>query len=292
MKHFLPILGATTFIAGTFLSLRSSAAQVDFSREVQPIFVARCYSCHGDQKQKSDFRLDDRSVALHGGESGKPAVVPGNSAGSALFQRVTSANADDMMPPKGERLSAPEITLLKNWIDQGANWPDALAKPGGKASISHWAFKAPVKAPLPRVRHAKCLRDPIDNFILAKLDKEKLNPSPEADKVTQLRRLSLDLIGLPPTIAELDAFSADKGPNAYQNAVERLLASTHYGERWGRIWLDAARYADSDGFEKDKPRFIWNYRDWVIRAFNENLPYDQFIIDQLAGDLRPHPRTN
>jgi len=289
MKHFLPILGATSFIAGTFLSLRSSAAQVDFSREVQPIFVARCYSCHGDQKQKSDFRLDDRSVALHGGESGKPAVVPGNSAGSALFQRVTSANADDMMPPKGERLSAPEITLLKNWIDQGANWPDALAKPGGKASISHWAFKAPVKAPLPRVRHAKCLRDPIDNFILAKLDKEKLNPSPEADKVTQLRRLSLDLIGLPPTIAELDAFSADKGPNAYQNAVERLLASTHYGERWGRIWLDAARYADSDGFEKDKPRFIWNYRDWVIRAFNENLPYDQFIIDQLAGDLRPHP---
>jgi mono/diheme cytochrome c family protein len=272
------------------IALRSdAAAQVDFTRDVQPIFAGRCYDCHGDKKQKSDFRLDDRSVVLHGGESGKPAVVPGKSAESALFQRVTSTNPDDAMPPKGERLTARQIALLKNWIDQGASWPDALARPGSQAASRHWAFKAPVKSPLPRVRHPKWIRDPIDNFILARLEKEKLKPSPEADKVTLLRRLSLDLIGLPPTIAELDAFAADKSTNAYQKQVERLLASAHYGERWGRVWLDAARYADSDGFEKDKPRFVWNYRDWVIRAFNGDLPYDQFIIEQMAGDLLPHP---
>lgn len=265
------------------------AAGVDFARDVQPIFASRCYECHGDKKQKSDFRLDDRAIVWHGGESGKPAVVPGKSAGSALYQRITSMNADDVMPPKGERLTSEQIALLKEWIDSGANWPDALAHPNNRAALQHWAFRPPVRPPLPKARQGKWVRDPIDNFVLAKLDKAKLKPSPEADKITLLRRLSLDLTGLPPTIAELDAFAADHSRDAYQNAAERLLASPHYGERWGRIWLDAARYADSDGFEKDKPRFIWNYRDWVIRAFNNDLPYDEFIIDQLAGDLLPHP---
>ena len=157
------------------------------------------------------------------------------------------------------------------------------------SAVRHWAFVAPVRATLPRVEDKQWAHDPIDRFILAKLESEKLKPSPEADRVTLLRRLSLDLIGLPPTIEELDAFVADKSKEAYQKQVERLLASPHYGERWGRIWLDAARYADSDGFEKDKPRFIWNYRDWVIKAFNENLPYDQFVIQQIAGDLLPNP---
>ncbi|HTA30167.1 MAG TPA: DUF1549 domain-containing protein, partial [Candidatus Cybelea sp.] len=156
-------------------------------------------------------------------------------------------------------------------------------------ALKHWAFIAPVKAPLPHVKDPKWSRDPIDKFILSKLEGENLKPSPEADKITLLRRLSLDLIGLPPTIEELDAFTADTSKDAYEKQVERLLASPHYGERWGRIWLDAAHYADSDGFEKDKPRFIWNYRDWVIKAFNENLPYDQFIIQQIAGDLLPNP---
>jgi hypothetical protein len=265
------------------------AAQIDFAHDVQPIFTSRCYECHGDKKQKSDFRLDDRSVALHGGESGKPSIVPGKSGESSLFQRITSTNPDDFMPPKGQRLTATQIEALKNWIDQGAKWPDQLARPGGQAVLEHWAFKSPVKASLPPVRDRKWIHDPVDNFILARLEKEKLKPSPEASRVTLLRRLSLDLIGLPPTIAEIDAFMADKSPDAYEKQVERLLASPHYGERWGRIWLDAARYADSDGYEKDKPRFIWNYRDWVIRAFNRDLPYDQFVIEQLAGDLLPHP---
>ena len=158
-----------------------------------------------------------------------------------------------------------------------------------QAALAHWAFKSPVKTTPPPVKNKSWIRNPIDNFVLARLEKEKLKPSPEADKATLLRRLSLDLIGLPPTIAELDAFLADKSNDAYEKQVERLLASPHYGERWGRIWLDAARYADSDGFEKDKPRFIWNYRDWVINAFNQNLPYDQFVIQQIAGDQLPHP---
>lgn len=288
MKFCLPIWGVGA-IAFSSVAVAANASQVDFAHDVQPIFASRCYVCHGDKKQKSDFRLDDRSVVMHGGESGKPAVVPGKSGESALMQRVVSTNPDDMMPPKGERLPAAQIALLKNWIDQGASWPDTLARPSGQAAVRHWAFKAPVKAPPPRVHNPKWVRDPVDNFVLARLEKEKLKPSPEADKITFLRRLSLDLIGLPPSIAELDAFVADKGRDAYQKQVERLLASPHYGERWGRIWLDAARYADSDGFEKDKPRFIWNYRDWVIRAFNEDLPYDQFIIDQMAGDQLPNP---
>ena len=151
----------------------------------------------------------------------------------------------------------------------------------------HWAFKAPVRPAVPGSKKLKWARTPIDHFILARLEKEGLKPSPEADKVTLLRRLSLDLIGLPPTIGEIDAFLADNSPDAYEKQVARLLESPHYGERWGRHWLDAARYADSDGFEKDKPRFIWAYRDWVINAFNRDLPYDRFVIEQIAGDLLP-----
>src|SRR5438093_3766376 len=152
----------------------------------------------------------------------------------------------------------------------------------------HWAFVAPVRPPLPQVKHADWARNPIDYFVLAKLDKEGLIPSPEADRVTLIRRLNLDLIGLPPTIAEIDAFLADKSDQAYERVVERLLNSPHYGEKWGRHWLDAARYADSDGFEKDKSRQVWFYRDWVIKSLNRDLPYDQFIIEQIAGDLLPH----
>src|SRR5580698_411040 len=183
---------------------------------------------------------------------------------------------------------AATLIVVQSLVAQAAD----DAKPAGTNQAParrHWAFVAPVKSPLPRVKDQKWAHDPIDRFVLARLESEDLKPSPEADRITLLRRLSLDLTGLPPTIAELDAFVADKSKDAYEKEVERLLASPHYGERWGRIWLDAARYADSDGFEKDKPRFIWNYRDWVIKAFNENLPYDQFIIQQLAGDLLPNP---
>lgn len=165
----------------------------------------------------------------------------------------------------------------------------AATATNSQAFTNHWAFQAPVRPALPSIKDKSWVRNPIDHFILARLEKEKLKPSPEADKPTLLRRLSLDLVGLPPTIAELDAFLADKSKDAYEKQVDRLLASAHYGERWGRLWLDAARYADSDGFEKDKPRFIWNYRDWVINAFNHDLPYDQFVIQQIAGDQLPHP---
>src|SRR3984957_8005347 len=168
---------------------------------------------------------------------------------------------------------------------------DAAAATSTNSPVAsqYWAFIAPVKPTPPAVAQKHWARTPIDNFVLARLEKEKLAPSPEADKTTLLRRLSLDLIGLPPSIAEVDAFLADTSKGAYEKQVERLLASPHYGERWGRHWLDAARYADSDGFEKDKARFVWFYRDWVINAFNRDLPYDQFIIEQIAGDQLPHP---
>ena len=268
------------------LSSAGRAPAADFARDVQPILKSRCYSCHDGRKHKAGLRLDVRSSALRGGESGKPAVVPGDSRKSDLIRRITATDDDEVMPPEGERLTAAQVKLLRDWIDAGAVWPDALSGDDRRGK-NHWAFRAPVRPPLPALKNAKGVRNPLDRFIRARLEKERLAPSPEADRVTLLRRLSLDLIGLPPTIAEVDAFLADKSEDAYERVVDRLLASPHYGERWGRHWLDAARYADSDGFEKDKSRQVWFYRDWVINALNGDLPYDQFIIEQLAGDQLP-----
>jgi len=191
------------------------------------------------------------------------------------------------MPKKRDPLTDEQIALLRAWIDQGATWPET-AVTTRRDWRQHWAFKPPTRPPMPQVKDRRWPRNPIDRFILARLEKEKLRPETEADRITLLRRLSLDLIGLPPTIAEMDAYLADKSPVAYEKQVERLLASPHYGERWGRQWLDAARYADSDGFEKDKMRFVWFYRDWVIKALNQDLPYDEFVIEQLAGDQLPN----
>ena len=259
---------------------------VDFARDVLPLLKERCYQCHDVHKHPSGLRLDLKAGALRGGDSGKPAVVPGDSGKSELIRRITSANADEAMPRMGERLSAVQIKTLRDWIDAGAVWPDALA--GEDAARNHWAFLPPVRPPIPTVKDAKWPRNDIDRFVLARLDKEGLAPSPEADRTTLIRRLSLDLIGLPPTPEEVDAFLKDESPDAYEKVVDRLLASPHYGERWGRWWLDAARYADSDGYEKDKPRFVWFYRDWVVNALNRDLPYDRFIVEQLAGDLLPN----
>jgi hypothetical protein len=191
------------------------------------------------------------------------------------------------MPMGGKPLPDAQIELIKNWINQGAYWPDATTAKSGEVK-KHWAFVAPVRPPLPRVLPPGWVKNPIASFVLARLEKEKLKPSPPADRVTLLRRLSLDLIGLPPTPEEVDAFVADQSENAYAKQVDRLLRSPHYGERWGRVWLDAARYADSNGFEKDMPRQVWLYRDWVIQALNRDMPYNEFIIDQIAGDMRPH----
>ncbi len=261
--------------------------QIDFIRDVQPIFSSSCHQCHGATKQEAEFRLDDKTVALKGGELGV-AIVPGKSSESLLIHLVGGLVDGKKMPRKGEPLTAEQIGVLRAWIDQGANWPDG-AKPAQDPRLAHWAFKTPARPQPPSVKNKKWIRNPIDDFILARLEKEKLKPSSDADRVTLIRRLSLDLIGLPPTPKEVDAFLADRSPDAYEKVVERLLASPHYGERWGRHWLDAARYADTNGYEKDRERSIWPYRDWVIAAFNRDLPFDQFTIEQLAGDLLPEP---
>jgi mono/diheme cytochrome c family protein len=258
--------------------------KVDYVKDVQPIFAAACYSCHGEKKQQSGFRLDRKADALKGGDIGK-AIVPGKSADSPLIHYVAGIDKDLKMPPKGDRLTPEQIGIVRAWIDQGPEWPESAATADPR---KHWAFQPPVRPPLPKVSNPNWVRTPIDAFVLARLDKEGLRPSPEADRVTLLRRVHLDLTGLPPTVAEVDAFLADKSPNAYAKAVERLLKSPHYGERWGRHWLDAARYADSDGFEKDMSRQVWFYRDWVVNAFNRDLPYDQFVREQIAGDLLPN----
>ncbi len=262
------------------LFVASSQTKVDFMRDIQPIFQTSCTPCHFGEKPKADLRLDSKTLTLK-------LIVPGNSNSSRLVHRVLGANGEKHMPLGREALSIAQIELLKRWIDEGANWPDTASVEG--AVKKHWAFVAPIRPAVPGVKNKAWVRNPIDNFILAKLEQENLVPSPEADRITLLRRLSLDLLGLPPTPGDVDAFLKDTSPKAYEKQVERLLASPHYGEKWGRHWLDAARYADSDGFEKDKPRQVWFYRDWVINALNRDLPYDQFIIEQLAGDVLPNP---
>jgi hypothetical protein len=261
-----------------------ASVQVDFVKDIQPILAKSCYQCHGEQKQKGELRWDTKQAALKGGASG-PAILPGKSADSLMIQLVAGLKPDLVMPQKGDRLTTQQISLLRAWIDQGANWPDSVAKSRDKRD--HWAFKAPVRPAVPQVKNKKWPRNPIDNFILARLEKQRLAPSSEADRVTLIRRLSLDLTGLPPTIQEVDQFVGDKSADAYEKAVERLLSSPHYGECWGRHWLDAARYADSNGYEKDATRSIWPYRDYVISAFNRDLPFDQFTLEQIAGDLLP-----
>jgi len=259
---------------------------IDFARDIQPIFEATCWNCHGPKKEESSFRLDERAAALKGGERGND-IVPGKSAESLLILAVSGLHDELKMPKKGEKLTAEQVGVLRAWIDQGAKMPEKIVT--GKDPSQHWAFKAPVKPSVPKVQSSKFkVQSPVDAFVVARLEKENLKPSAEAERVTLLRRVHLDLTGLPPTLAEVDAFLADKSKDAYAQVVEKLLASPHYGERWGRHWLDAARYADSDGYEKDMSREMWPYRDYVVSAFNRDLPYNQFIIEQIAGDQLPN----
>lgn len=264
----------------------AATGQVEFARQVEPLLAERCYSCHGDRKQESGLRLDRRDAALRGGDRG-PLLVPGKSAESLLVAVLAGAHSEvEQMPRKGDKLTPEAVGIVRAWIDQGADWPvTAIAQEDDR--LDHWAWKAPVRPPVPPSADGRPPANPIDAFIQARLKKEGLEPSPRADRITLLRRLHFDLTGLPPTPEEVDAFLADTRPDAYSRKVEELLKSPHYGERWGRHWLDAARYADSDGFEKDKPRFVWAYRDWVVQALNRDLPYDQFIVEQVAGDLLP-----
>jgi mono/diheme cytochrome c family protein len=261
----------------------AAKSPVDFDRDIAPIFDQHCVACHSAEKQKGGLRLDSRD-ALAGGDSGV-VIEPKQSADSLLVRLVAGLEPDKIMPPKGDRLTADQIGLLRAWIDQGAKWPDA--GPGESAVKSdHWAFQPRRRPPVPNVKNSAAVRNPIDKFILHRLERENISPAVEADKHTLIRRLSLDLIGLPPTPAEVDEFVRDERPDAYERLVDRLLASPHFGERWARHWLDQARYADSDGYEKDTGRpFAYRWRDWVIDAINRDLPFDQFTIEQLAGDL-------
>lgn len=252
---------------------------VDFARDIQPIFVQRCSGCHGAAQQMMGIRFDDRDSALK-------VIVPGDSAASKLTERVSSTKKGFAMPPIGAPLTQEEIANLKAWIDAGAKWPVSPKAPGAGPAL--WSLRRIERPGLPDVRDRAWVRNPIDSFVLARLESESIQPSPEADRRVLLRRLSLDLIGLPPTPEQIEAFLADNRPDAYERAVDGLLASPHYGERWARHWLDLAHYADSDGYEKDRVRpWAWRYRQWVIDAFNREMPFDEFTIEQLAGDLLP-----
>jgi hypothetical protein len=253
---------------------------VDFNRDVRPILAGKCFQCHGpdDKARKAGLRLDLPAAAAAPLRSGARAVVPGKPAESELLRRVR-ADEDEIMPPPrvGKHLTVAEIAIFQRWIEQGAPY------------AQHWAFVKPVRPELPPVRDGAWPRNAIDRFLLARLEREGLRPAPEADRHAQARRLALDLTGLPPTPEQADAFVQDRGPNAYEDYVDRLLASPAYGERWAHVWLDLARYADSQGYANDPERTIWRWRDWVIGALNDNMPYDRFTIEQLAGDLLPGP---
>jgi Protein of unknown function (DUF1549)/Protein of unknown function (DUF1553)/Planctomycete cytochrome C len=254
-----------------------SARHVDFSRDIRPILNQNCTSCHGGVRQKSGVSFIFREEALGTGKSGRPTIVPGDPDSSELMARLTSKDPEARMPYHAPPLSSEQVDLFRRWIKEGAKWSD------------YWAFVAPRPQAPPSVRHANWVRQPLDRFVLARLEKESLLPSPEADKAALLRRVSLDLTGLPPTVEEIASFLDDRSVDAYEKQVDRLLASPAYGERWASMWLDLARYADSMGYEADNKRLgVWAYRDWVIDAFNRNLPYDQFVTKQLAGDLLPN----
>lgn len=259
-----------------------------FTSDVQPLLQRECYACHSGNQPRGGLNLSVKSLALKGGALGDD-IVPGKSGESRLIHRVLGdpSGGGPQMPLGGAPLSATDVATLRRWIDTGAVWPDGATARVATAP-KHWAYVKPVRAPLPEVKDKAWVRNPIDYFVLARLEKEGLKPSGEASKETLIRRVSLDLIGLPPTPAEVDAFVADKRSDAYERLVDRLLASPRYGERWATPWLDLARYADSEGWTNDRQREAWPYRDWVIRALNKNMPFNEFTIEQLAGDLLPN----
>ena len=256
----------------------SAQRKVDFSKDIEPILSSRCILCHGTGQQMKGLRLDNRQDALRGGEAGM-VILPGDSAGSKLIHLVGAVNPDKVMPPAGNRLTAAEVGTLRAWIDQGAEWAldaPATAKQTTAAEESgHWSFRALHRPPEPSVNKSSWAKNAIDSFVLARLEKEGIAPSPEADKATLVRRLSLDLIGLPPSASEVSAFLNDDKAEAYEHLVDKLLSSPHFGERWARYWLDLARYSDSDGYRQDDFRpSAWRYRHWVISAFNQDMPFD------------------
>jgi hypothetical protein len=254
----------------------TSNSKVDFNTEVKPILNKKCITCHGGVKRQGGFSVLFRSEALANTESGKPAIVPGEPGKSELIRRITLNDPEDRMPYKHEPLSDDEISTLKRWIKQGAQWGD------------HWAYVPVKKVEVPN-EGDDWAKNSIDHFIYEKLEEQDLEPSAEAAKNVLLRRAGLDIIGMPASESLTEKFLSDNDPKAYENLVDSLLASPHYGEKWTAMWLDLARYADTKGYERDDSRTIWHYRDWLIDAFNKDMPYDQFITEQIAGDLLPNP---
>jgi hypothetical protein len=271
------------FLSGFLLLVsRCGAAEVEFVRDIQPLLKEHCYKCHGEQKREAGLRLDTRDDALAGGDSGQ-VILAGQPEESRLLQLVRGDDPDSVMPPTGATLDADEIERIRKWIEAGAEWPENADTPAERPT--HWAYQ-----PIVRVEPAASAagQHPIDALLRTRLSEIGIAPSPRADRRTMIRRLSLDLLGLLPSPERVEAFATDESADAYEGLVDELLASPHFGERWGRHWLDIARYADSDGYEKDQPRpDAWRYRDWVIDAINRDLPFDQFTIQQLAGDLLP-----
>ena len=251
---------------------------VDFNRDIRPLLSDKCFHCHGpdESTREADLRLDSRE-GLQADLGGHSAVVPGDLKASELIARITAADPDERMPPagSGRTLTQPQIELISDWIRQGAVWK------------THWSFVPPTRPELPKVGPADWPKNSIDRFVLQRLQREGLRPAPPANKETLIRRVTFDLTGLPPTLPEIDAFLADDSADAYESLVDRLLKSPRYGERMAMQWLDAARYADTHGYSLDRRRVMWPWRDWVIWAYNHNMPFDQFMIEQLAGDLLP-----
>ena len=292
MKRSLFLPGVLWVMAGwgqeTVVEAQAGpAARIDFVKQVQPLLQARCFKCHGPDNQEGQLRLDASSAVARGGVSG-PVIEPGDPGKSSLYQRLITRDADVRMPLNEPALKPAEVTLLKRWIEQGAKWPSGV---GVQLDVTrkHWAYQAPVTPALAKVRNASWIRNPVDAFVLAGMESRQLVPAPEADRRRLVRRLYLDLVGLPPSVETVERFANSKDPRAYEQLVDQLLDSPRYGEKWARAWLDLARYADSNGYQADQYRNVWPYRDWVIRAINADMPFDQFTIEQLAGDLLPNP---
>ncbi|MCA9217036.1 MAG: DUF1549 domain-containing protein, partial [Planctomycetales bacterium] len=249
---------------------------VQFGRDVRPIFSDSCFQCHGPDRdaREADLRLDRRESVLAERDDGQ-LIVPRQPDSSELIRRLTASDPDERMPPADSQrqLTKEQIDLVRRWIEQGASWQE------------HWSFVSPQRPTPPKTTNPVWCQNDIDQFVLARLDREGLTPSEPAAKETLIRRVSFDLTGLPPTLEELDAFLDDDSPRAYERVVDRLLKSPRFGERMAFVWLDAARYADTSGYQNDGPRYMWRWRDWVIEAFNENMPFDQFTIEQIAGDM-------
>ncbi|MFM8436401.1 MAG: DUF1549 domain-containing protein, partial [Planctomycetia bacterium] len=296
MPDLLPFRLAVAVVAISVAGAVVARAD-DAHGAAQALILARCTECHGPDGQESHLRLDSRAGILTGGDFG-PAAVSGKADASEMIRRVKTTNPEQRMPPEGDRLTADEVATLSAWIDAGLPWPGHEAEPqdeaGRDARLNHWAWQ-PIAKPSPPTAQAafaslpnvEAERNPIDFFIRAKLieNGSRLAPSPAGDRATLIRRLSFDLVGLPPTPDEVQAFVADPDPKAYEKLVDRLLASPRYGERWARHWLDVVHYADTHGYDKDKPReHAWPYRDYVIRALNEDKPFARFVEEQIAGD--------